>query len=380
MDPRARSLQNLAVDLSEGFGESERSDAVAQIEAFGLSVEERDGADDRTLAWIDLVFGGTWSTEAFKGANVVARRSGAPVGFATYDPIGFTYRWLRKMGTQPGIGIFGPIGVAPGERGGGIGPQLLTLALCGLRRRGYATALIPAVGEERLVAYYMEHSGARVVEQFDRAAWQKERVRAVVMASGAGSNFAALERRITEGWLPLDIAAIVTNRANAGVVSLAKRAGVPVVVLPWNREQESREHYDAHLRQAVSGLSAQLVLLLGWMHLLDADFIGAFPEILNLHPAFMPLDPARDDVGMPDGSVGPVFRGIHAVRDAVNAGARWIGATVHHVTADADRGPVVVRKPLQLQPADDADEAYARLRPIERALVRQAIVAWTYEH
>ncbi len=380
MDPSARSLQNLAVDLSEGFGESERSNAIARLESHGLSVEERDGADDRTLAWIDLTFGGAWSGEAFKGANVIVRRDGAPVGFSTYDPRGLHYRWLRKMGSQPGVGIFGPFGVAPQERGNGLGPALLRLALCGLRRRSYATALIPAVGEAKLVAYYMQHSGARVAEQFDRAAWRQERIRAVVMASGAGTTFAALAKRVTEGWMPLDIAAVVTNRASAGVISVAKDAGVACAALPWDRNGESREQYDARLLAAISRLEPRLVLLLGWMHVLDAAFVQSFPEILNLHPAFLPLDPVRNDVGMPDGSVIPVFRGKHAVRDAVAAGVGWTGATVHHVTADADRGPVVMRVPLQLEPSEDATHAYERLRPIERALVQRAVVVWIYEH
>jgi phosphoribosylglycinamide formyltransferase 1 len=378
--PETRSLLNLAVDLGEEFDEPSRSDAVARIERAGFKVEERDGADDRTLAWIDLAFGGTWSGEAFRGANVIVRNIGAPVGFATYDPRGLQYRWLRSMGAQPGVGIFGPFGLAPEVRGSGIGPALLTIALCGLRRRGYATALIPAVGEEKLVAYYMEHAGARVVERYDRAAWQKERVRIVVMASGAGTNFAALERSITEGWLPLEMVGVVSNRQHAGVVALARNAGITCVVLPWQRGRETREHYDARLRHAVAGLGPQLILSLGWMHLLDAQFVQAFADILNLHPAFMPLDPSRDEVGMPDGSVVPVFRGKDAVRDAVAAGVGWIGATVHHVTADADRGTVVARVPMQLEPEEDAERAYERLRPIERSLVRRAITIWTYEH
>jgi phosphoribosylglycinamide formyltransferase-1 len=377
---QTRSLLNLAVELDERFDDRERSAAIARIERAGFTVADRDGADDRTLAWIDLLFGGTWSGEAFAGANVIASSDGAPVGFATYDPQGLRYRWLRKMGSQPGVGIFGPFGVAPEARGTALGPALLTLALCGLRRRGYATALIPAVGEERLAAYYMEHSGARVVERYDRAAWQKEKVRVVVMASGAGTNFAAIAKRVTDGWLPLELAALVTNRPNAGAVNLAQDAGVPSVILPWNRGGEPRAEYDERLRERVAAFSPQLVLLVGWMHLLDPRFVLSFPGMLNLHPAFMPLDPARDRVGMPDGSVIPVFRGRHAVRDAVAAGAGWIGSTIHQVTGDVDRGPVVMRVPLQLRPGETAESAYARLRPVERSLVPRAVMAWVYAH
>ena len=61
------------------------------------------------------------------------------------------------------------------------------------------------------------------------------------------------------------------------------------------------------------------MLLLGWMHLLSDSFVRAFPQMLNLHPAFLPLDPRRDDVVMPDGTQMPAFRGPRAVRDALGS-------------------------------------------------------------
>jgi phosphoribosylglycinamide formyltransferase-1 len=376
---RDRSLLNLAVDLDEGFDDDLCTDALNRIRAEGLTVEERDGADDRTLAWIDLAFGGTWSTEAFKGANVIVRRGSEPIGFATYDPKGLHYRWLRGMGAQPGVGIFGPFGLAKAERGHGLGPLVLALALCGLRRRGYTTALIPAVSEGSLSIYYMEHSGARIVERFDRAAWQTKKFRTAILASGSGTNFAVVAKHIAEGWLPLEIAAVVTNRRNAGVIQRAKDAGVLAGVVAWDRERESRAEFDARLRSTVTSCNPDLVLLLGWMHVLDESFVVTFPQILNLHPAFLPLDPSRDDVGMPDGSMIPAFRGPRAVHDAVAGHAGWIGSTVHHVTKDADRGPIVMRVPLKLHDGENADSACARLRPLEHELVPRAITAWAYE-
>lgn len=376
---RDRSLINLAVDLSEGFDDALCGDALERIRGEGFGVEERDGADDRTLAWIDLAFGGTWSSEAFKGANVIVRRADATVGFATYDPKGLRYSWLRGMAAQPGVGIFGPFGLDESERGRGIGPLLLALALCGLRRRGYATALIPAVSEGTLAIYYMEHCGARVVERFDRTAWLMKKFRTAILASGSGTNFASIAKHVAEGWLPLEIAAVVTDQRNAGVIQRAKDAGVPAGVVAWDRDRESRAEFDARLRSTVTSCNPDLVLLLGWMHLLDESFIRTFPEVLNLHPAFLPLDPTRDEVGMPDGSVIRAFRGPHAVRDAIDAGAGWIGSTVHHVTGETDRGLVLMRMPLKLHEGENADSAYARLRPLEHQLVPRAVTAWTYE-
>ncbi len=372
-------MLNLVTELGERFSETARSEAIVRIQRVGYSVEERDGADDRMLAWIDLVFGGAWSSEAFVGSNVIARRDGEPIGFATYDPQGLRFFWLRGLGAQPGVGIFGPFGVAPQARGGALGPALLTLALCGLRRRGYTRALIPAVGSERLAAYYAPQCGATVAERFEANEPFAQRARTVVMSSGAGTNFQAVADATARGQIPLEIIALVSNVEQSGAVARARTMGVREVVLPWDRERESREAYDARLFDAVTALKPELTLLLGWMHVLDARFVHAFPEVLNLHPAFLPLDPSRDDVGMPDGHVIPAFRGPHAVRDAIHYGTGWIGASVHRITADADRGPVLMRVPLCLREGENEEEARVRLRPVEHALVPRAIMRWAYE-
>lgn len=370
---------NLAVPLDERFGDSAAAAARDRLESAGYAFEDRDGADDRTLAWIDLAFGGTWSREASSSRCVVAWRNGAPVGFAAYRLRGIAFRWLRGLGAQAGVGVFGPFGVAPEERGGVLGPALLTLALCGLARLGYRIALIAAVTDARLIAYYARECGADVAERFDLSETGKPNVRTVVMASGTGSTFSAVAHAVAERRLPIDIAAVVTNVASAGVRERARAAGVRDAVVAWDRERETRETYDARLFEAVVGLEPELVLLLGWMHVLDAPFVRSFAEILNVHPAFLPLDPARDDVTMPDGSVILAFRGARAVRDAVRSGSGWIGSTVHRVTADADRGPVIMRVPLALHPGEDEESAYARLRPLEHVLVPRAIRAWGLE-
>ncbi|HEY9085119.1 MAG TPA: formyltransferase family protein [Candidatus Tyrphobacter sp.] len=372
-------LCNLAVDLDERFDEAARAAAIARIETAGLTVEEREGADDRTLAWIDLVFGGTWSSESFAGTNVIARRGDDPVGFATYDARGLRFRWLRGTGTQPGVGIFGPIGIVQEIRGGEIGSALLAVALCGLRRRGYETALIPAVGEDGLLRYYQRTARARVVERFERSHWFARRYRTVVMASGRGSNFAAVADAVREGRLPLNLVAVIANAPRAGVIERARAANVHAVEVDWKRGEETRANYDERLRNALLEFEPELLLLLGWMHLLNARFVASFPEMLNLHPAFLPLDAAHDEVGMPDGTRIPAFRGPHAVRDAIAAGSGWIGASVHRVTAQTDRGPVLVRVPLQLEAREEEEHAYERLRPIERALVPRGIMRWVYE-
>jgi phosphoribosylglycinamide formyltransferase-1 len=367
-------LSNLVVDLDERF------DAALGGSIDGVDIRIEPAIDDTTLAWIDETFGGWWSSEALAGTNLVARRYERPVGFAAYDPQNLHFAWLAGVAREPGIGIFGPFGVAPEERGGGLGRALLHRALAGLRERGYSRALIPAVGDERLIRFYADAANARVAERFERTVLMGPRVRALVMASGSGTNLQAVLDRSRDGSLPLDVTAVVVNVPGAYAVERARAAHVPSVFeLPWKRVERTRADYDAELLELVRAEDPDLVLLLGWMHLLSEPFVRAFPNLLNVHPAFLPLDPQRDDVGMPDGARVPAFRGAYAVRDAFAAGSSWIGATVHVVTPETDRGPVLARKPMRLLPGERQADALARLHPIEHELVSVGIRRWLYE-
>jgi phosphoribosylglycinamide formyltransferase 1 len=172
---------------------------------------------------------------------------------------------------------------------------------------------------------------------------------------------------------------LVSNRTDAFAIERARGAGIPTVVLPWRRERDSRLDYDRMLRDTVANYQPELILLLGWMHLLEPAFVDAFPEMLNVHPAFLPLDSSRDSVGMPDGSIIPAFRGARAVRDALAENSQWLGASVHEVTADTDRGRVLARKPLRILAGEGEDGVLARLHPIEHQLVAVAIRRWLFE-
>src|SRR5581483_3024470 len=231
---------------------------------------------------------------------------------------------------------------------------------------------------ERLVPFYAA-AGARVAERFDRATLLSQAPRTLVLASGSGSNFQAVAERAAAGSLPVRLLGVVTNRPNAGVVARARDAGFNPTVLPWNRAAETREAYDARLLQTVGAFDPELVLLLGWMHVLDERFVTVFPNLVNVHPAFLPLDPRRDEVGLPDGRTIPAFRGAAAVRDALAAGHGWIGATVHVVTPQTDRGPVLARRPLKLQSGEDEAAVMRRLHPLEHELVAAAVLRWLYE-
>lgn len=360
------ALHNLVVDLHVGDGEP-------------LEAPFTETADGRTLAWIDATFGGWWSSEAANGSNIVERRGNAPVGFVTIEQRALRFRWLSGIARERGVGLIGPIGVAPEERGKGIGRRLLRTALQELRERGFQRALITAVGDEKLVRWYAAASGARVAETFDRDALLAPAARVLVLASGNGGSFQAVIDARAAASLPIEIAGLIVNDRDAYAIERARRAGVTVSVIEWERGEEKRRDYDERLLHAARRFEADIVLLLGWMHLLADDFIASFPEMLNLHPSFLPLDPYTDSVTLPDGSETAAFRGAHAVRDALRAGSGWVGATVHRVTRATDRGPVMVRFPLRVEAGEDEGALMPRVHDIEHRLVPAAITRWLFE-
>lgn len=362
-------LYNLLVDLNQSHDAASIS---------GIEISEPGSADERTLAWIDDEFGGSWSSEAFAGSNVIARRGGAPVAFATIDPSGLRFAWLTGIAREPGVGIIGPVGVAPAERTRGLGRILLRRGLAALRSRGFTRALIPAVSED-LLAYYGAAAGATVAERFEQAALYRPVRRVLVMASGNGTNFQAVADAVRAETLPIDIVALFSNNLHAFALTRARDAGIPSHVITWNRRDEPREQYDARLLEAASAEKPDLVLMLGWMHLLSKAFVDEFSEIVNLHPAFLPLDPARDAVTMPDGTQIPAFRGPRAVTDALAASSEWVGATLHRVTHATDRGPVLTRKPLRVEPGEEEAQLMERVHELEHGVVRSGVMRWLYE-
>lgn len=371
---------NLVVDLAtERFDESAEARALRAVETIGLRLVHTPRVDERLAAWIDWQFAPSWwSAEARAGEVWYAldARDGI-AGFAAFDARGLRFPWLRGYAGQTDIGIFGPFGVAPAQRKTGLGKALLDMALRSLRVKGYARALIPAVGFDRLRAMYEERTGARVADTYSYDS--PRRFRATILASGSGTNAQNVFDRVAAGYMPLELAGVVTNSSTARVIERAQRAGVAVQSVVWDRARETRAAYDARVLAAVSDTRPELVLLLGWMHVLPPAFIERFAEILNVHPAFLPFDPRANEVVMPDGTVEPAFRGAHAVRDALAARASWSGASVHRVTIETDRGDIVVRTPRRIDGMLSEQELGDTLRPIEHAAVTAAIRRWCFE-
>ncbi len=376
----AREAVNLVAPLAnERFELSSIHFAVDALDLlFDVRASRFNVTPERLLSWIDAEFGGTWSSQARAGGLWLAEDARGPIGFAAFDARGLRFPWLERWRSQDDVGIFGPFGVVERARGGDVGRTLMAAALGALRERGYARALIPAVGGERLIAYFEREANAAVAERFSLDAWPR-RFRTTVLASGNGSNFQAVLDGVANGELPLDVRALVVNKANAYALQRAAAAGVHTESVVWQRGSESRDAYDRRVIDAVAASDPELVLLLGWMHVLPEAFIARFGETLNVHPAFLPLDPRRDEVTMPGGSVIPAFRGAHAIDDALAADAPWVGASVHRVGVAVDRGEVLARAPLHRLEGEDAAALMERVHAAEHRVLRIAIRQWAYE-
>lgn len=347
-------------------------------EALGYRLVGAQHDTGRLAAWIDWRYAPSWwSSECAAGDAWFAQRDGAIAGFAAFDARGLRFPWLRAYQERADVGIFGPYGVDPSYRKSGIGEALLVAALCGLREAGYSEALIPAVAGDALIAMYERRCGARIVDEFTYDA--PRAYRAVILASGNGTNAQNVFDRVAEGRLALDVCGLIANSDEAPVLQRARSAGVSAHAVAWSRANESRAAFDARVIDAVAAFEPELVLLLGWMHLLPAAFLDRFPDVLNVHPAFLPFDARADDVVMPDGTAIPAFRGARSPESTIAASVTWSGATVHRVTVETDRGDVMVRTPLELEPDATLEDLRVALRPIEHAAVTSAIRRWVFE-
>ncbi len=157
------------------------------------------------------------------------------------------------------------------------------------------------------------------------------------------------------------IAAVISNRPDAGGLAFAAAHGIPTRVLDHKRF-DSREAFDGALAAEIDGFRPDLVVLAGFMRVLTPGFVRHFEgRLLNIHPSLLPS-----------------FPGLHTHRRALEAGVRIHGATVHFVTADLDCGPIVAQAAVPVQHGDDEDALAARVLEQEHVIYPQA-VKWFVE-
>jgi phosphoribosylglycinamide formyltransferase-1 len=180
--------------------------------------------------------------------------------------------------------------------------------------------------------------------------------RLAVLISGRGSNLQSIIDAIARGELDATMAIVVSNRADAGGLLRARDAGIETLVL-GTREYTSRDAYDQALADALHARDVGLVCLAGFMRLVGAPLLRAFPDrVLNIHPSLL-----------------PAFPGLEAQRQAIEHGVRVSGATVHLVTAELDGGPIILQASVPVLDGDTPDSLAARILIQEHRIYPEAI-------
>jgi len=204
-------------------------------------------------------------------------------------------------------------------------------------------------------------------------------LRLAILISGSGSNLQALIDAIENKQLPgVEIALVVSNNAHASGVQRALKHNVPVIDLPWVRHAGTRTgempESETRLTALLQLFRVDLIVLAGWMRILSASFLEQFPrQVINLHPALLPDDGTGHTYTTQDGTRIPVFRGLHAVKQALDAGVKVTGSTVHYVTPEVDAGPVICREEVAIVPGDTEESLHARLKVVEHSLIVEAV-------
>ena len=177
-----------------------------------------------------------------------------------------------------------------------------------------------------------------------------------ILASGSGSNMEAIARAIANGELNASIQALIYNNPEAGVAERAKRLDIPAVLLN-HRVFESRETLDKHIIQTLQKYQVEWVIMAGWMRRVTQVLINAFPNrILNIHPSLLPS-----------------FPGMRAVEQALAAGVKLSGCTVHFVELAVDSGPIVIQAAVPVLPDDTPKTLQARIQVQEHRIFPAAI-------
>ena len=183
-----------------------------------------------------------------------------------------------------------------------------------------------------------------------------ERLRVGVLASGRGSNFAALASAVEDGRVPAVIAALVSDRATAGALPIARRRGIEALLVDPG-QYPGREAHDNAVIATLDERGVGLVCLAGYMRILGATLVRYYEgRLLNIHPSLL-----------------PAFPGLHAQRQALEHGVRVAGATVHFVDEGTDTGPIVLQAAVPVLPGDTEETLSQRILAEEHRIYPEAV-------
>jgi phosphoribosylglycinamide formyltransferase-1 len=183
------------------------------------------------------------------------------------------------------------------------------------------------------------------------------RKRVAVLISGRGSNMAALIDAAKDKSYPAEIVLVLSNRPDAGGLDTARANGIATEVVDHTQYGKDRAAFEAALQAALIKHRIEIVCLAGFMRLLTAGFVEAWPErMINIHPALL-----------------PAFKGLDTHRRALDAGAKVHGATVHFVVPEMDAGPIIAQGAVAVRPDDTEQSLGARVLAVEHRIYPLAL-------
>jgi phosphoribosylglycinamide formyltransferase-1 len=181
--------------------------------------------------------------------------------------------------------------------------------------------------------------------------------RVAILISGRGSNMAALIQAATADDFPAEIAVVISNRADAGGLERARATGIPTVTIESKPFGKDRAAFEAVLQSALDEHRIDLICLGGFMRLFTAEFVQRwYGRMLNIHPSLLPAFPGLDPHGQ-----------------ALRAGVKISGATVHFVIPETDAGPILMQGAVAVRDDDTPDTLAARILQIELRIYPDAL-------
>lgn len=181
--------------------------------------------------------------------------------------------------------------------------------------------------------------------------------RVAILISGRGSNMAALLRAAAQSDFPAEIAVVISNRADAAGLQKAQESGVAVEIIESKPFGKDRAGFEAKLQQALDARGIEIICLAGFMRLFTAEFVQRwYGRMLNIHPSLLPSFPGLDPHGQ-----------------ALRAGVKLSGATVHFVIPETDAGPIVMQGAVVVRDDDTPDTLSARILGVEHRIYPEAL-------
>jgi phosphoribosylglycinamide formyltransferase-1 len=176
-----------------------------------------------------------------------------------------------------------------------------------------------------------------------------------ILISGRGSNFEAIARSVVSGQIPARIVTVISNRAEARGLEVAREMGFHARCIP--SKGRTREDFERELLEALQSFQTDLICLAGFMRVLSPDFVKRFPNrILNIHPSLL-----------------PAFPGMDAQKQALEHGVKLTGCTVHLVNEGVDSGPIVLQAAVPVLDEDTVETLSARILEQEHRIYPEAV-------